>query len=727
MATELAKAYVQIIPTAEGIKGKMSEMLGGEADAAGKSAGQKAGASAGSSFGSALASAAKVGMAALAAGGAGVAAIAKEALSSYADYEQLVGGVETLFKDAAGTVQEYAAGAYKTAGMSANDYMETVTSFSASLLQSLDGDTAQAASVADMAIRDMSDNANKMGSDMSAIQNAYQGFAKQNYTMLDNLKLGYGGTKTEMERLLADATALSGVEYDINSLSDVYEAIHVIQTELDITGTTAKEASSTISGSLGTMKAAWSNLITGVADENANMSGLIDDFVDSVFTVADNIVPRIGQILSGVGQLVTGLAPVIADGISMLISDVLPSLLEAGVTLIGTLGSALLDNAPMLVQTALDLCLMLGEYLVEAAPELVDAAITLIEDLADWIGEYASVLAETAVTIITSLAESIMDPGTLESLMYSALTLIEYLAEAVVENIPQLLDTAIEIIDNLVDFLIDNVGELIDAAVEIIITLAEGVIENLPKLIGKAPEIIQKLVDAIIENVPKLIDAAIEIIVKLTEGIIQNLPQLLESATQIVFTIAEGIVKMLGTLIMKGKEIVDSVKNGFDQKVQDAKNWGRDLIANFIAGIKEKWEALKSSVSNIASTVKNFLGHSHPTEGPMADDYKWMPDMMESMAKGIRDNRGRVLGELDKLAGDMSGRLDLGSPAFAMAGGPAYGAGAGNTLQAELRETLEALRNMQVVLSTGEFVGAVTAPINRSLGNQYTYARRGIE
>ena len=210
--------------------------------------------------------------------------VGKEALDSYADYEQLVGGVETLFKDSSGIVENYANNAYKTAGLSANDYMETVTSFSASLLQSLDGDTAKVAEVSNMAVTDMADNANKMGTDMSSIQNAYQGFAKQNYTMLDNLKLGYGGTKSEMERLLSDAQKISGVKYDISNLNDVYQAIHVVQGELGITGTTAKEASTTIQGSVSAMKSAWQNMLTGIADDNADFDGLINNLVDSIVT-----------------------------------------------------------------------------------------------------------------------------------------------------------------------------------------------------------------------------------------------------------------------------------------------------------------------------------------------------------------------------------------------------------------------------------------------------------
>ena len=240
MATELAKAYVQIIPSAKGIGKRIGEEIGNESEGAGKSAGSR------------LCNAIK--------GVIATAAIGKalgSALTEGAALEQSLGGIETLFKDSADTVKRNAAEAYRTAGMSANQYMELTTSFAASLMQSLGNDTNKAAEISDMAMRDMSDNANKMGTDMERITDAYQGFAKQNYTMLDNLKLGYGGTKTEMERLLADAQKITGIKYDINNLSDVYSAIHVIQGELDITGTTAKEAADTLTGSFSSMKTAF--------------------------------------------------------------------------------------------------------------------------------------------------------------------------------------------------------------------------------------------------------------------------------------------------------------------------------------------------------------------------------------------------------------------------------------------------------------------------------------
>ena len=306
-----------------------------------------------------LATVAKVGAAAVSAGVAGVAALTKMGVEGYAQYEQLVGGVETLFKDSQGIVMKYAENAYKTAGMSANQYMETVTSFSASLIQSLDGDTAKAAEVGNMAITDMSDNANKMGTSIEMIQNAYNGFAKQNYTMLDNLKLGYGGTKEEMQRLIDDANRVKVANGEmgnlsINSFADVTEAIHIMQTEMGITGTTAREAATTIEGSISMMKGAWQNLVVGMADENANMEVLINNFVESTATAAQNLLPRIEQTLVGIGQLITALAPVIAKALPQLVESVLPALLTAGVSLVTALVNGVITALPALYTALLE-------------------------------------------------------------------------------------------------------------------------------------------------------------------------------------------------------------------------------------------------------------------------------------------------------------------------------------------------------------------------------------
>lgn len=326
-----------------------------------------------------LATAGKVAAIGVGAATTAVAALTKSAVDGYADFEQLTGGVETLFKSSADTVMGYAENAHKTAGLSANEYMETVTSFSASLLQSLGGDTQMAAEMADMAIIDMADNANKMGTDLSMIQNAYSGFAKQNFTMLDNLKLGYGGTQEEMKRLLADAQAISGIEYDISSYADVVEAIHVIQTEMGITGTTAKEASETIGGSVSAMKSAWQNLTVGFADENANIDELLDNFLASVGTVATNILPVVERILGNVFQA---------------LADNGPELLQKGVELFMQIAAGALRAIPGIIKAIPEIVESIASGFKDSWPEILEIGKDIvrglwegIQSLAGWIGE----------------------------------------------------------------------------------------------------------------------------------------------------------------------------------------------------------------------------------------------------------------------------------------------------------------------------------------------------
>lgn len=381
-------------------------------------------------FKNGLATAAKVGAAAVSAAATGIAVLTKNALNNYAEYEQLVGGVDTLFKDSSAKVQEYAANAYKTAGLSANEYMDTVTSFSASLLQSLGGDTEAAADMANVAITDMADNANKMGTDIASIQNAYQGFAKQNYTMLDNLKLGYGGTKEEMERLLENATKLSGVEYDISSYADIVDAIHVIQGEMEISGrtaeeaaaiyertgrqvseqlgTTAKEASTTIQGSVSSMKSAWGNLLVGIADDNANFKTLTEQFVDSLVTVGENIIPRINIIIQGLTQLITEASQTIIPLAVQILLENLPSIVAAGMDLIIALVSGILDNIDMLIDCVLEMVDVIVDKLIDNLPKLIDGGIRLIAALANGLIRAIPNLVSKIPQIISSIVKGLI-------------------------------------------------------------------------------------------------------------------------------------------------------------------------------------------------------------------------------------------------------------------------------------------------------------------------------
>ena len=356
----------------------------------------------GSALKSGLAVAAKAAAAATAAAAGAVIALTKSAVENYGEYEQLVGGVETLFKDSAGTVEEYAKNAYQTAGLSANEYMETVTSFSASLLQSMGNDTAAAAEKADQAITDMSDNANKMGTDMQSIQNAYQGFAKQNYTMLDNLKLGYGGTKEEMQRLIDDANALNAAQgnytnYSIESYADIVDAIHTVQTEMGITGTTALEASTTIEGSIGAMKAAYANFVTGLGNDNADISELSSQLIQSVGTVAENVLPVVETVLKNIAEAVQQDGPEMIEKFVSYAIEKLPEVISLGLQMVISLVKGIAQNIPQLVTSVLNMIATIVKTIWESIPDIIEVGKNIVQGLwegikamASWIGDKVS-------------------------------------------------------------------------------------------------------------------------------------------------------------------------------------------------------------------------------------------------------------------------------------------------------------------------------------------------
>ena len=530
-------------------------------------------------IGSAVNTAVKASAAAVGAASAGVAALGTACINAYADYEQLVGGVETLFKDSAETIHSFADNAYKTAGLSANEYMETVTSFSASLLQSLDGDTEKAAAAADLAITDMADNANKMGTAMESIQYAYQGFAKQNYTMLDNLKLGYGGTKEEMQRLLADAEKLSGVKYDLSSYADVVEAIHVIQTEMGITGTTAKEASTTIQGSVASMKAAWANLMVGMADDTQNFDMLLSNFIESIGTVADNLLPRIGVVIEGIGKLVAGLAPEIASALPTLTNELLPNLVELGVQSISALVQGIQENGD----------------------SLAAGALSIVGTLAEGIAELLPMVADTAASLAVSLADGLT------------------------ESLPNIIPVAIETISTLVENLTENANTVIEAGIQIILALGEGLIAALPQLIETVPQIVINIANVINDNAPKLVDTALYLITRLAVGLVQAIPTLVVNIPKIIEAIVAAF--MAFQWLNLGKQLIDGVANGvkkagesmataakntfskFKSKLagvevaSELKNIGKHIIDGIVGGIKNSL----SKIANIAGKIKDTL------------------------------------------------------------------------------------------------------------------------
>ena len=475
---------------------------------------------------------AAIGGAATALAGLGTASV-----SSYADLEQNVGGIETLFKGSADKVIKNAENAYKTAGMSANQYMETVTGFSASLLQSLGGDTDKAADVADMALTDMADNANKMGTSMESIQYAYQGFAKQNYTMLDNLKLGYGGTKEEMERLLSDAQKITGVKYDISNLNDVYQAIHVIQGQLGITGTTAKEAASTISGSVSSMKSAFDNFLNG--------SGTMDQLVETGITAIQNIVNAVGQLLPQLMQSLSDATPQIIAGIN----QIFPQILNLIVT-----------NAPTLLSTIGQVLMALVQSLLTYMPQLLTVAMQLIQSF---------------ITGLITMLPQIIQMG---------MQLITQLILGIAQMLPQLIPQAINAIITIVNGLLDNIDMLVDAAIQLILGLADGLINALPLLIEKAPEIIMKLATALIQNLPKILQVGVQLIGKLIEGVGSVLGKLGQMAGNIIQTIWNGLQSLPGKMLEVGKNLIEGIWNG----ITNALGWLWGKISGFCGQIVDK-------------------------------------------------------------------------------------------------------------------------------------------
>lgn len=411
---------------------------------------------------------AAVSVAATSAGEAAVSALTTLAVNSYAAYEQLVGGVETLYKDSAAKVQQYAADAYKTSGMTANAYMTTATSYAAALVSSLGGDTERAAELSNMAVSDMADNWNKFGSSADSVQDAYNGFAKGQFQLLDNLKLGYGGTKEEMERLLDDANKLNAAQgkytdYSIDSFSDIILAIHDIQTEYDITGTTAKEASTTISGSLSATKAAWANLVTGVADDNANFGQLISNFVDSATTAASNIIPRVEVALNGAAKLIESLVPPIMAELPSLIETVLPQMTQSAVNIVQTLVAGISENAAQLIDSAIQIITVLGNGIYQMLPTVAQSALQIVLTLVSKLNENLPQMLDTAGQMLIAFVEGVSEH--LPDIMLAAASIVETLLTYFVEHLPDIVEGAMQMGDAVIDGIIDGISAAWDSLV----------------------------------------------------------------------------------------------------------------------------------------------------------------------------------------------------------------------------------------------------------------------
>lgn len=532
--------------------------------------------------------------------------LGKTALSSVGALEQNVGGVETLFGDTADAVIAAADRAYQTAGMSANDYMSTVTSFSASLLQSLGGNTEEAAKVADMAIIDMADNANKMGTSMDMIQNAYQGFAKQNYTMLDNLKLGYGGTKTEMERLLADAQKLTGVKYDINNLNDVYQAIHVIQEEMGITGTTAKEASETLEGSMAAAKAAWDNFMNG--------SGDADQLADAFATAADNIVKNLAEIIPRFAETLPALAGAIVSQIPGLAAAIVPAVLSAGQSILEQARDAV--TAFDFVAAAEDVVQKITDFISsDGLGSFLGCLVDIFTGIVNGISSMLPVLLPALVELIAYTVTTLIDQ--LPALLECALQLIIGLADGLLAALPVLIAALPEIINSVVSFLVAAVPQILQAGITLLLALVDALPTVIDALIAALPQIIESTVSTLVAAAPQIVQAGIALLLALIEAIPVIVPQIVAALPQIITAIINGLIAAGPQVLASAQEVWGQITAAVPQLIADIGAAVPEIINGIVnglaAGASAVWDAACQLGSNILGGIKSFLGINSPS------------------------------------------------------------------------------------------------------------------
>lgn len=638
----------------------MEEEIDDAGDAADKSSGKF------EKFGSVLKGiGTAMGAVAVAAGAAAVS-LGKEVIAAYADYEQLVGGVDTLFKESSQELQTYAANAYKTAGMSANDYMETVTSFSASLISSLGGDTEAAVKYADMAITDMSDNANKMGTDMELIQNAYQGFAKQNYTMLDNLKLGYGGTKTEMERLLADAQAISGIEYNIDSYADVVEAIHVIQDSMGIAGATAAEAENTISGSINSLQAALQNMLVGFGDANADMNMLCQNMVDALKNVIKNVTPVIENMVK--------VLPTVTDALLTAFADLLPSLLDTVTQLFTQILNTILTLLPQLIPAAVSAIMTIVQALIDNLPLLVDAAVQLVVSLVEGIGSALPQLIPAAVQAIVTIVQGLIE--NLPMILDAALQLIMGLAEGLLTAIPILIEALPSIILAIVDFIIGAIPQIIEAGIQLLTSLVSALPEIITAIVAAIPQIIEGIITAVLDSIPQLIQAGIDLLVSLIQALpeiittivaaipeiigsivnalINSIPQIVQAGVQLLISLIKNLPTIIVEIVKAVPQIISGLVSAFGKGVSQLAEVGANLVRGLWQGIQSLaswlWNKVSSWISSIWDGICDFFGIASPSK-----EMGWVGEMLvEGLAGAINANGKDAVEAAEGMADDIN-------------------------------------------------------------------------
>ena len=551
-----------------------------------------------------------------AAAGAAIGKITKDAVSNFAEYEQLVGGVETLFKDSADKVMKYADQAYKTAGLSANQYMNTVTSFSASLLQGLGGDTAKAAQYGNRAVIDMADNANKMGTDISLIQNAYQGFAKQNYTMLDNLKLGYGGTKTEMERMLKRAEELTGKKFDVSNFADITEAIHVIQENMGIAGTTAKEAETTISGSLNMVKASWQNVLNAMADPEQDINKVLDELVKSFGVFAKNIIPTITKTVGSIGKMIQHLAPVIGEELPKMIMEVGPPIINAIVAIVEAIAQQLGPLLDKLLPIIADMLVRVSMAIVQAAPQILQALLTASVQIVQQLAQIIPTLIPQIVTAVMEIVKLLTAPQNLQMLLQAAIQLFMAIVMAIPDIIVALADAIPTIIDNLVSFISnpENIMMLLQAGVQIFMALVAAIPRVLPSLLKALGSILTALPRYIIGFGGAIAQAFGQIIQKGVDKVVSFVTSMTKAAGDLIKGLVKGIGNGAKAVVNKIKEIcsgaLDAVKKffGIASPSKVMAQMGGYMMQGLENGIASAGAGVVSEAQRVNEAVANAFG-----------------------------------------------------------------------------------------------------------------------
>lgn len=624
---ELAKAYVQIIPSAQGIGGQIKKELGGEVEPAaeetGVSAGQKL-------FGAIRKIAAA----------AGIGKVIKDSIVAGADLEQSIGGIETLFKESADQVIANAKRAYQTAGMSANDYMELTTGFSASLLSSLGNDTAKAADVADMAMTDMSDNSNKLGTNMEDIKNAYQGFAKQNYTMLDNLKLGYGGTQDEMKRLLEDARKITGVTYDIDNLADVYQAIHVIQGELDITGTTAKEAASTISGSLNAMKAAYQNVMGNLAlgeDIGPSLNALKET---AVTFVRDNLLPAAVNVVSALPTALVSLAaqlaaPMLHAGVQAVLSlaagltSAIPELLREATKALEGIVNAIITGVPALINAGMLLLNGLVQGLLEAVPELLAALPGIVDNLTTTLAAFLPQFISAVNLLVMGVVQAL--PTAIQQIVAVLPTLIDSLINVLLTLMPEIVDAGLALLSALVADLPEIISAVAAAIPEIVDAIVNAILSSIPLLIDAGIQLLTMLVGNLPAIINGIVSALPTIINSIVNAVLGSIPLLIRSGIQLFVALVSNLPAIISGVVAAVPQIIDAIVGGFAGGFDAMANIGLNLIKGIWSGISDAAAWLKSKIAGffggVVDSIRDFFGIHSPS--------RLMAGIGKNMALGI--------------------------------------------------------------------------------------------